>query len=248
MNLMMAAGMIICMLSMSAAAFSGASLSTNSLLWTENSENSVLRSLYDDRITIPNLELITRSEITTEVGIKDGGSAKIGQSASVNAIRQDSGLYDSMGSVSSSASGSGVDDIKSSITFQGTSEISNPWGDIGAMSKIEVDLLGLVMARPETDDYHLYTDANYYVLTNVPILIKSDKFKPIDPNSVSISMVVDDKFDEPVDYIDEDSEVHFSTNGYDISGGYDFSRTIENDEMDFSSQMSYVNCGLGDEL
>ena len=247
MNSMVAVGMIIFMLSISAAAFSGASISTNSLLWTENSENSVLRSIYNDRIIIPDLELITSSEITTEVGTKDGGSAKMGQSASVVARRQDSGLYDLIGSVSSSSSGSGVDDIKSTTTLQSSSKILNPWGNIDAMDKIDVDLLGLAMARPGTDDYHLYTDANYYVLTDAPMLI-TKKIKTIDPNSVSISMVVDDKFDVPVDYIDENNELQFSTNGYDILGSYDFSRTIENDNMDFNGQMTYVNCGLGNDL
>jgi len=244
-NHIVAAGVIICILSASAAAFSGASLSTNSLLWTDNSENSVLRSIWNDKITIPDLELITSSEITSEVDIEGGGSAEISQGANFVATRQNNGLYALLGSLSSSASGSGISDLKSSVTFQSSSKILNPWGDIDAMSKVEADLFGLAMARPGTDDYLLYTDARYNIVTNAPIIIRDDR--PINPKSISVSMDIDEiKFDEPVDYIDQDIDVTFATNGYDLVVGTDFSRTIENDDMAFSSQMTYINSGLGD--
>lgn len=122
MNSMAVVGIVVCMLSISAAAYSEASLSTNSLLWTEGSELSVLRSFYDDRIILPDLEMITSSEITTEAYTDGKGSAEIVQSADLMARKQNNGLYALTGSLTSSASGSGVSNWLRASAWRGPQE------------------------------------------------------------------------------------------------------------------------------
>lgn len=245
MNLMAVAGMVIFMLSISASAYSEASLSTNSFLWTEGSESSVLRSFYDDRIILPDLEIITGSEITTEANIEDGGSAEIGQSASLIARKQSNGLYALMGSLSSSASGSGVNELKTSINFEGSSQILNPWGDIDAMSKVEAEMFGLTMASPGTNNYILYTDAQYNILTNTPVLVVSDKWGTLDLKSFKIAFDADPvKFEEPVDEFEQDMVLNFAFNDNELAYAYDFSEDIVNDNTVFNSEMEYVNSGM----
>lgn len=245
MNLMVVAGMVVCMLSISAAAYSEASLSTNSLLWTEGSELSVLRSFYDDRIILPDLEMITSSEITTKAHIEGGGSAEIGQSASLISRKQSNGLYDLIGSLSSSASGSGVSELESNLNIEGSSKILNPWGDINAMSKVEAELLGLTMASPGTNNYILYTDAQYNIITNTPTLVVPDKWGTLDLKSFKIAFVVDPvKFDEPVDEFRQDMVLNFAFNDNELAYGYDFSEDIVNDNTAFNSEMTYINSGM----
>ena len=245
MNSMAVAGIIACMLSISAAAYSEASLSTNSLLWTEGSELSVLRSFYDDRIILPDLEMITSSEITTEAYTDGKGSAEIVQSADLMARKQNNGLYALTGSLTSSASGSGVSELASSISMEGSSRILNPWGDINAMSKVEAEMLGLTVASPGTNDYILYTDAQYNILTNTPVLVVPDKWGTLDLKSFKIAFVANPvKFEEPVDEYEQDMVLNFAFNDNELAYAYDFSEDIVNDNTAFNSEMQYINSGM----
>ena len=245
MNSMAVAGIVVCMLSISAAAYSEASLSTNSLLWTEGSELSVLRSFYDDRIILPDLEMITSSEITTEAYTDGEGSAEIGQSAYLMARKQNNGLYALTGTLSSSASGSGVSELASSISMEGSSRILNPWGDINAMSKVEAEMLGLTVASPGTNDYILYTDAQYNIITNTPVLVVPDKWGTLDLKSFKIAFVADPvKFEEPVDEFEQDMVLNFAFNDNELAYAYDFSEDIANDNTAFNSEMQYINSGM----
>jgi len=245
MNSMAVVGIVVCMLSISAAAYSEASLSTNSLLWTEGSELSVLRSFYDDRIILPDLEMITSSEITTEAHTDGKGSTEIYQSASLAARKQSDGLYALMGSLTSSASGEGVSELASSINMEGSSRILNPWGDINAMSKVEAEMLGFTVASPGTNDYILYTDAQYNILTNTPVLVVPDKWGTLDLKSFKIAFVANPvKFEEPVDEYEQDMVLNFAFNDNELAYAYDFSEDIVNDNTAFNSEMQYINSGM----
>ena len=240
MNYMVAIGMVICLLSISAAAFSETEVSSSNFLSSFDTEFSAFRSISNSEITLPDLKLISDSRITTEAYTKSGGTSEILQNAFFRGLKSNDGSYSFFGSLSSSASATGVRGLESVLNFKGSSIVLNPADDPDSACKVEAKLLGLSMASPGSNNYIFASKAEHNTETDTAIL-SAEEWMTEEPKIFELSIMPDSlEFDEPVDSIEEDLTLSFGLSHNDLAYyAYDFSRTIENDDVTFISEMTY---------
>ena len=88
MKIAIVAGLVLCMLSMSALADTEASAFTNSILSSYGSTFSSARTISTNDITTPDLDFKSNGAMTTELATSSGGSTTIGQNLSFWASKE----------------------------------------------------------------------------------------------------------------------------------------------------------------
>jgi hypothetical protein len=232
--------MALYLLSLCAAAYSDAEVSTESFLQSNDTAFSALRTITANYVTTPELDFRSNGRITTTVNVENGGAANIVQNSLFSGGRDASGNYRGSGSLFSSASGIGISKINSQIYFTGLCFVSNPQDNPEVKTKVESKSFGVSMASPGTSDYLFGVQSKSNVLTNAPIL-RVPHWMTEDPKIFTISMDLDPlQVDKPLDKVDETIKINYDLFENELySYDYDFSRTIQNDDTTFESMMKF---------
>jgi hypothetical protein len=234
-------GVAVYLLSLCAAAFSDMEASTNSFLFSYDTDFSALRTISSNHLTTPELDLTSNGKITTSVNVQNGGLANIIQNSLFSGGRDASGYYRSTGTLFSSATGIGLSKINEEISFSGLCTVSNPANNPEVKNKVESKSLGVSMASPGTNDYLFGVQSISNVITDAPIQ-KVRKWETEDPKIFTLSLVtVPLDVDTPADLTNENIQFDFGLyeNNLDYYN-YDFSKTIENGDTTFTSQMKFA--------
>jgi hypothetical protein len=241
MKSILAVGMALYLMSHCAVAFSDMEASTNSFLFSYDTDFSALRTISSNHLTTPELDLASNGKITTTVDLRNGGLANIIQNSLFSGGRDASGYYRSAGSLFSSATGIGLSKINEEISFSGLCTVSNPENNPEVKTKVESESLGVSMASPSTNDYLFGVQSTSSVITNAPIQ-KVRQWETGDPKIFTLSLVTEPlNVDPPVDLTEENIQFDFGLyeNNLDYYN-YDFSKTIENGDTTFTSQMKFA--------
>lgn len=243
MNPIWAAVLILSLIS-PVMAYSGTEVSTNSFLISSGSDISALRSITQNQISTPDLHLLTGATITSSAITEDGGLAQISQNALFSASSDIYGQYTGLAAINSQVSAIGTKKIESGISLNGVSILSNPWGDMDAMSKVQAECFGVTFASPGTDNYGLSVDASQNTYAN-GLILKNSGASQTDANRYSISFAPDAiEFEEPADSIDENINLQCTYSEDSLeSYTYDFSRDIKTDDVEFIGKMVYGRWG-----
>jgi hypothetical protein len=236
-----AVGMAVCLLSLYAAAYTDAEVSTRSFLFSYDTDFSALRTITANQITTPELDLLANGRITTTVNVENSGTANIEQISLFSGGRDASNYYKGAGSLFSSATGTGLSRINEEIYFSGLCFISNPENNPVARNKVESKSLGVSMASPGTNDYLFGVESESQTLTDAPIQ-RVPNWMTEDPKIFTLSLKVDPLQSEtPQDYVNENVNLNFQLYQNELySYDYDFSKIIENEETTFTKQMKFA--------
>lgn len=233
---------VLAVLSLPSTGTTDTSAFTSTYFKAINADSSALRTFSENIIRTPDLSLLSRGQVTAEInGI---GVSEISQNALCSAGKYE--YYSGFASLSSSVSGTGVQQVYSGMSFEGLTVLTNPSDDYSAQTNVMAKIFGLGMGSLKTDSIKdcktiFFMESGHTTEASAlfwPVIEKEQK--PQNHYSVTFEPYAVE-LEQPADYFGRDVNLQFGLSDSGIEFyGYDFYQEIEIGGTSCMSGMRYL--------